>query len=208
MMIEGGKIDWSSHSNDAGTTIREVIDMDNAVKLAFDFYKQHPDSTLIVITADHETGGLGLGVEGYTLALNNFDSQKVSQGVLSTEINNLFKENDNLKWNRFKDFVEDKTGLWEVYKPTEAQTEEIKKSFERASDKRDEEKTKTEYSEDNALAALIIKVINRNAKVGWTSNTHTASYVPVYAIGAGAEKFIGVMENTDVPKKIAEAAGY
>ena len=70
------------------------------------------------------------------------------------------------------------------------------------------EKTKSEDSEDSALAALIIKTINRVSRVGWTSNTHTASYVPVYAIGVGADKFTGIMENTDVPNSIAEIAGY
>ena len=53
VMIEGGKIDWACHSNDAATVFNEVIDMDNAVKIAYEFYKKHPNETLIVITADH-----------------------------------------------------------------------------------------------------------------------------------------------------------
>ena len=208
MMVEGGKIDWSSHSNDAGTTIYEVMDMDEAVCLAYEFYKQKPDSTLIVVTADHETGGLGLGVEGYTLSFNNFASQKMSQTALSRSIFKLFKDDHHINWHKFKDFIEDKTGLWDDFKPTEDQEKAIKHSFESAIKKRDQEKTKSEYSEDSALAALIIKTINRVSRVGWTSNTHTASYVPVYAIGVGADKFTGIMENTDVPNSIAEIAGY
>lgn len=61
IMAEGGKIDWAAHVNDAAGTIMEVIDMDNAIKVAYEFYKAHPDETLIVVTADHETGGLTLG---------------------------------------------------------------------------------------------------------------------------------------------------
>lgn len=60
-MVEGGKIDWACHSNDAATTFHEVIDFDNAIKVAYEFYSQHPDETLIVVTADHETGGFVLG---------------------------------------------------------------------------------------------------------------------------------------------------
>ena len=62
LMVEGGKIDWACHANDAATTFHEVMDMDEAVKVAYEFYSQHPDETLIVITADHETGGFVLGI--------------------------------------------------------------------------------------------------------------------------------------------------
>lgn len=61
MMVEGGKIDWAAHSNDAPAIVREVIDFSEAVQKAVDFYNQHPDETLIIVTADHETGGLTLG---------------------------------------------------------------------------------------------------------------------------------------------------
>lgn len=67
LMVEGGKIDWACHANDAATVFHEVIDMDKAIQVAFDFYKQHPDETLIVVTADHETGGIVLGRGPYEL---------------------------------------------------------------------------------------------------------------------------------------------
>ena len=61
MMIEGGKIDWACHGNDAAAAIQEVISMDKAVANAYSFFLKHPDETLIIVTADHETGGLVLG---------------------------------------------------------------------------------------------------------------------------------------------------
>jgi len=64
MMVEGGKIDWTCHANDAATAIKEVINMDAAVKVALDFYNKHPKNTLIVIGGDHETGGMTLGFSG------------------------------------------------------------------------------------------------------------------------------------------------
>jgi alkaline phosphatase len=63
VMIEGGKIDWACHSNDGATSIYETIDFADAVQCAVDFYRQHPDETLILVTADHETGGLALNPE-------------------------------------------------------------------------------------------------------------------------------------------------
>ena len=44
--------------------------------------------------------------------------------------------------------------------------------------------------------------------VGWTSGGHSAGYVPVFAIGAGSDLFIGKMDNTEIPKRIAKAGGY
>lgn len=61
MMAEGGKIDWAGHANDAPASIHEVLDFDAAIGVALEFYAAHPDETLIVVTADHETGGLTLG---------------------------------------------------------------------------------------------------------------------------------------------------
>jgi alkaline phosphatase len=61
IMAEGGLIDWMGHDNNAQGVIREVLDFDAAVGVALAFYEKHPDETLIIVTADHETGGLTLG---------------------------------------------------------------------------------------------------------------------------------------------------
>ena len=80
IMVEGGKIDWMCHANDAATTIHEVIGFDDAVKVAYDFAQKHPDETLIVITGDHETGGLTLGFSGtgYQSYLDRLQHQNIS----------------------------------------------------------------------------------------------------------------------------------
>ncbi len=61
MMVEGGKIDWACHNNDAASALHETIDLDNAVDEALKFYNNHKDETLIIVTGDHETGGLAIG---------------------------------------------------------------------------------------------------------------------------------------------------
>ena len=80
MMVEGGKIDWACHGNDAATAIKEVIAFDKAVGNAIAFYQKHPDETLIIVTADHETGGLALGngETGYDSHLDLLKYQKSS----------------------------------------------------------------------------------------------------------------------------------
>lgn len=61
IMCEGGTIDWAAHLNRVMPTINAVIEFDDAVKVAYDFYLEHPDETLIVVTSDHGTGGVALG---------------------------------------------------------------------------------------------------------------------------------------------------
>ena len=76
--IEGGMIDYACHRNDIGTAIGEVLDMDKAVRVAYEFYEQHPDETIIVISADHETGGLAMGRGPYELHTDLLKYQKHS----------------------------------------------------------------------------------------------------------------------------------
>ena len=71
MMCEGGKIDWSGHANDAATSIHETIAFADAIQVAVDFAAERPDETLIIVTADHETGGMTIGfaTTAYDLSL-------------------------------------------------------------------------------------------------------------------------------------------
>jgi alkaline phosphatase len=85
LMAEGGLIDWAAHSQDLAGTIFEVLDFDNAIAVANAFYERHPDETLIVVTADHETGGLALGRKGYTYDLTVIDDIKNATASTSVE---------------------------------------------------------------------------------------------------------------------------
>lgn len=83
LMSESGRIDWACHSNDAKTSILETIDLDRAVQVAMDFAVKHPQETLIIVTADHETGGLSLGRESqYTMHFDQIAEQTASKDVL------------------------------------------------------------------------------------------------------------------------------
>lgn len=77
IMAEGGQIDWAAHANDVTNTIHETIDFDEAIQVAYEFYLKHPEETLIVVTADHETGGVTLGrTKGYTFDLSLVPDRK------------------------------------------------------------------------------------------------------------------------------------
>lgn len=96
MMAEGGKIDWAAHSNDAKTDILEIIDFADAVEVAYNFYLKHPDETLIIVTADHDTGGASLGRNkgGYVINFDSFSDQSSSFAVDNEIIKNNSERNE------------------------------------------------------------------------------------------------------------------
>ena len=209
LMVEGGKIDWACHNNDAGTVVREVLDLDEAVKVAYEFYKKHPKETLIVITADHETGGLGMGYEGYTLALKSLVNQDNSQETLSRAITDLRKATGHkASWEEVKALLADKMGFWEELPISWEQEKLLRDVYEESFVRNHVKFAESMYAKTEPLAAAARKVMSQLALVGWTSGDHTAEYVPVFAIGASSEAFSGKMDNTDIPKRIAKAAGY
>ena len=209
LMVDGGKIDWACHSNDPVTVFEEVIDLDNAVRVAYEFYKKHPKETLIVVTADHETGGMGLGIGKYELHLKSLLNQKQSQDLLSKAITDLRKDKaGKASWNEIKDLLTEKMGFWKELPLTWEQEKMLRDEYEQSFVKNKVVFEESLYARTEPLAATARKVMSQIAMVGWTSSSHTAGYVPVFAIGAGADLFTGKMDNTEIPKRIAKAAGY
>lgn len=209
LMVEGGKIDWACHSNDPATMVKEVIDMDNAVRVAYEFYKKHPKETLIVITADHETGGLGLGNSNYTLNLKSLDCQKQSVDLLSRALTDLRKAKGNkATWEDVKALLTERMGFWGELTPTWEQEKMLRDEFESSFVRNKVVFEESLYSKTEPLAAVAKKVLSQMSKLGWTTGSHSAEYVPVFAVGAGSKLFMGKMDNTDIPKRIAKAAGY
>ncbi len=117
MMVEGGKIDWACHANDAAATISDTIAFDNAVAKAVEFYEEHPDETLILVTGDHETGGLTIGYAGtdYDTFLTNFNNQKLSFAKFDSDYVSGYKENKT----DFETVMQDVTELFGLAAPAE-----------------------------------------------------------------------------------------
>lgn len=209
LMVEGGKIDWACHSNDAATAFHEVMDFDNAIKVAYEFYSQHPDETLIVITADHETGGFVLGTGEYDLNLQALKNQKVSENGFTRIVNRLrAKTNNQVSWEQIRLALKDNFGFWDTVALSEKQENRLKKVYEKSLKNQQMKMEKSEYAQDEPIAAEAKRILDEIAMTGWTSGGHSAGYVPVFAIGAGADLFQGRIDNTEIPGKIAKAAGY
>lgn len=136
IMCEGGTIDWAAHDNKTMSMVTDVIDFDAAIKVAYDFYLKNPEETLIIVTADHETGGITLGAGRSTIKWEELEAHWIESG------------------NR------------------------------------------------NTLDEEANRKLNKSCSIGWTTGSHTGGPVPVYAIGKGAEKFIGRCDNTEIKGKI------
>ena len=110
MMVEGGKIDWACHANDAGSTIADTIALSEAVDVAIEFAKSHADETLIVVTGDHETGGLTIGYAGtdYDTYLANLSNQKISYAKFDSDYVAKYRENKT----SFEDVLKDVEALF------------------------------------------------------------------------------------------------
>ena len=208
LMVEGGKIDWACHGNDAAAVFNEVIDMDNAIRVAYEFYKKHPKETLIVVTADHETGGLGLGTGPYKLNLKALDAQKQSQDELSRAITNLRRMRKMINWEEMKEFLGEKMGFWKELPLNWEQEKMLRDAYEDSFVKKHVVFEESLYAKTEPLAVAAKKVMSQQACLGWCSGGHSAGYVPVYAIGAGSKLFMGKMDNTEIPERIAKAARY
>lgn len=186
MMIEGGKIDYAAHNDDGATVFQEVLDFDAAVAVAYEFYKKHKDETLIIVTADHETGGLVLGYRGdYTLNLKALSSQKVSVERM-IEILQAEKETT---WERLEQLVKENIGVGIRNK------------------KANGERVTVDYDLAREIAYNAVYDLNRSAALSWASGNHSGTFVPMFAIGKGADMFNGVIDNTDIPKIIRQLKG-
>lgn len=209
VMVEGGLIDWACHSNDVATVFNEVVDLSDAVQKAYEFYLKHPDETLIVITADHETGGVALGRGPYELNLNVLENQTLSGVGLTKAFAQLRKDKNNeVSWDDVKQLLSDKLGFWKNVGISDKYEAALRACYNETFNGDPVVMAKSMYSEDEPIADLSIGILNKIALVGWTSDGHSAGAVPVFAIGAGSQLFSGKLDNTDIPKKIMEAAGY
>ncbi|WNH12506.1 alkaline phosphatase [Thalassobellus suaedae] len=123
LMVEGSQIDWGGHANDSDYLISELIDFDNAIGKALDFAKRD-GNTLVIVTADHETGG-------FTLAAKT-------------------KTRENGK----------------------------------------------EYSDYSEVEGI------------FSTSGHSATLIPVFAYGPGAEEFMGVYQNNEIFHKILKVTNW
>jgi alkaline phosphatase len=215
MMCEGGKIDWACHANDAATTIKETLAFSDAVQVAVKFAKKHADETLIIVTADHETGGMSIGyaTTGYRTYFGSLAAQTVSFEEFDRVIAAL--RTDSATFENALVKIEEDYGLTteagQVLSLTQDDLAALRAAFD-LSMLPEEERTKTAeytllYGVYEPLSTAVSHIEYSKAGFGYTSYSHTGLPVPVYAQGVGAESFQGSYDNTDIFDKTLAAMG-
>lgn len=203
MMIEGASIDHASHPNDLASAIKETIEFDRSIRLAYEFYKKHPDETLIIVTADHETGGLTIGENTLRpLYLEYVNYQKRSKESLSKLFSGMRKTGEIDTWEKAKNILAQNTGLWDKIPVNAGEEAQLMQCYYETIVKKSSEKEITLYSQSEPLVAEAIALLNKKIGVGWTTFSHTGSVVPFYAIGCEANQFGSVNDNTEIPNTV------
>lgn len=221
MMVEGGKIDWAGHANDAAATISDTVAFDEAVAEAVKFYESYPEDTLIIVTGDHETGGLTIGYAGtdYDTFLTNLNNQQISYAKFDSDYVEGYKANRT----DFNTVMQDITRLFGLKAPdgtqekgtlvmTQYEYDKLKQAYDATMSRTGEESS---YSQDEyinygtyePLSVTITHILNNKSGISFTSYSHTGLPVAVFAKGQGQDQFGGYYDNTDIYKKLAAITG-
>ena len=221
MMVEGGKIDWACHANDAASTISDTLALDEAIQEAVAFYNEHPDETLILVTGDHETGGLTIGFAGtdYDTFLTNLENQKISYAKYDSDYVAKYKENKT----SFEDVLKDVQNLFglvtkenaaqakdETLVLTDYEYNKLKAAYDKTMAGQEEELSQEEYvlyGTYEPLTVTLTHILNNKSGVNFASYAHTGLPVEVFAMGVGQDMFEGYYDNTDIFFNLANITG-
>ncbi len=194
LMVEGGRIDHAAHYYDIGSVIFDTLAFDEAVKVAYDFQKGNPD-TLLIITSDHETGGLV--VLPYTPTSKEYEG--VNLGAISKIKASYLKRNKELGDSPSPEKIKEVMKKYYDIDLTEDQVRVIQENPLKGLDPRHFSK----YG--NAGIASVLRLHHR---IGWATDSHSATPLFLWGIGPGSEKIKGWRHNTDLFKVMKEAYGF
>ncbi len=227
IMVEAGKIDWACHANDAVGAIGDTLEFDAAIGKAIDFYNNHPNETLIVVTGDHECGGMVLGFVGkdYDTAFevlleqensyehfsqNEWADYKDNTPYVDAATSNidgalqaLIEENFGLVWAELSDYQ--KQLLEDAYDTSRGGLENNTPTGYMDEAGNNNTVDHLSYATYDPFVIALTHLLNRKAGIDWTSTSHTGVPVPVLAAGFDGWRFNGFYDNTDIAKKLAKA---
>jgi alkaline phosphatase len=194
--IENEHVDTAGHFTDVASVIREFREFDRAVGLAYEFYRRHPRETLILVTSDHETGGLG-----FTLALEELYAGRESKRLAATEED--LKKIDSIPISLKK--AAEILGPNPTSDSIDQLMKDYFKGFKLAPDLKKlmlakQVAARNIYSDP--IANCLGLMVANNTQAYWGSTTHTNQPVFVAALGVGVERFRGYQDNTDFAKHL------
>lgn len=197
MMVEGGAIDGMNHRNESAMMIREMSAFDEVISVALNFAEKHPEDTLIVVTADHDTGGLQIKGD---VPADFWKKQSVHYADIDKKLTRMRKEKKSRE--EMIAYVCKCVSLTGV-------SEEEQKRIEAAADRfisgKQTEKGSM-YGKYNPLIIEVFKVRDARNNLAYTTFGHTPTKVLTFSVGNGKKYFTAPLENSDIPRRISLAA--
>ncbi len=190
LMIEGSQIDWCGHINDIGCAMAEMDDFARSVEIAKAYVDKHPN-TLLIVTADHSTGGLAIGKKIKKDDKTVTDEQRSKSYIWYPEVIKQIKVSSILIAKKLRS-SKDINATFKKYTSLTLSQDEYSE-IQNILDKKDKK-----------IRKVVNDIINKHSNTGWTTHGHTAVDVETFAYGKGSNKFRGFMDNTDIAKKIFE----
>lgn len=186
LMVEGSKIDWAGHANDPIGIISDVLAFDKAVKEALDFAKKD-GNTVVIVASDHGTGGLSMGNKASS---NNYDFIPLSAFIEPLQKAKLTGEGLEQRLNN------DRSNIVEVMK-----------EYYGINDLSEEEINSIKNAKKGSVNYAVGPIISNRAYLGWTTNGHTGEEVALHVYHPKNKVLMGTVQNTDIPKYMAEVLG-
>lgn len=175
LLLEASQVDWAGHQNDIASAMAEMHDLAKTMEYLHAYVQSHPD-TLVVLTADHSTGGLTIGAGGdYRWDPSFIKSFKKSIPSMAKEINDQANKGQ---------YVSEVFG----FELNDAEIESL--DIINADMK------------SMAVEAVLKSIVDKRTNTGWTTSGHTGIDVDVFAFGPSAEIFAGNQNNTEIADKI------
>lgn len=195
MMVEGGRIDYFCHYNDAGSFVAELLDFDEAVAAAIEFYQAHPYETLILVTGDHETGKVSF-TDGDRAAL-------LKQTISCDECDDTLAADCIFAQTPFETALPLFAAAFGLDDLTEEETAYLNKAYAVTLSGGDGSEFGSVYEPVTSACANLVAA---RAGLIFSSGSHSSLDVPVFALGVGQELFAGEYENTYLHDGILLAA--
>lgn len=196
VFIENENIDSAGHLTDIASLIQDYREFDRAVGLAYEFYREHPGETLLLVTSDHETGGLG-----FTQALRDLDDTRRGNRVAATTEDLKKIHSIPISFKKAAEIL----GSNPTSESIDALMQTYFKGFRLAPDFKEailkkRPVSRTLYS--GPVASALGMMVANNTQAYWLTNAHTNHPVFVAALGVQAKRFRGYQDNADVGKSL------
>lgn len=206
MMAEGGSIDHAAHGNDGATVIKEILDFNRALSYAYEFYLDHPDETVIIVTSDHDTGGMATVSNGGDLTLA--DARHISKDRFNDRCRAVDSGSATIDRDAMRQILAEEFGIGNSIKLSPEEERLLWDSFDKSFKSDAASSRTTTYASYSEFVDTLYNLLDSRLSVRWITDEHTANPVGVFAIGADTSTLGHFIDNTDIHGFLTQRCGH